>query len=113
MERYSERLRQKPVRYVRRTQAASKTERMLHLRKKLFVKWYNEAVTQHLPATKYPSLIIGSCARSPTRHETKVAMSDAPLRLVVRVFLRHLGVHPVSPSLKLPEQGIGQRGSGV
>ena len=30
---------------VRRTRAASQSERMLHLTTKLFVEWYNEAIT--------------------------------------------------------------------
>jgi IS1 family transposase len=43
--RFFGRLRQKLARYVRRTRAASESERMLHLTTKLFVEWYNEAVT--------------------------------------------------------------------
>ncbi len=45
VERFFGRLRQKLARYVRRTRAASQSERMLHLTTKLFVEWYNEAVT--------------------------------------------------------------------
>ena len=45
VERFFGRLRQKLARYVRRTRAASESERMLHLTTKLFVEWYNEAVT--------------------------------------------------------------------
>ncbi len=45
VERFFGRLRQKLARYVRRTRAASESERMLHLTTKLFVKWYNKAVT--------------------------------------------------------------------
>ncbi len=45
VERFFGRLRQKLARYVRRTRAASQSERMLHLTTKLFVDWYNEAVT--------------------------------------------------------------------
>ncbi len=45
VERFFGRLRQKLARYVRRTRAASQSERMLHLTTKLFVEWYNEAIT--------------------------------------------------------------------
>jgi IS1 family transposase len=45
VERFFGRLRQKLARYVRRTRAASESERMLHLTTKLLVEWYNEAVT--------------------------------------------------------------------
>jgi IS1 family transposase len=45
VERFFGRLRQKLARYVRRTRAASESERMLHLTTKLFVEWYNGAVT--------------------------------------------------------------------
>ncbi|MCS4201884.1 IS1 family transposase [Salinibacter ruber] len=45
VERFFGRLRQKLARYVRRTRAASESERMLHLTTKLFVEWYNKAVT--------------------------------------------------------------------
>ena len=45
VERFFGRLRQKLARFVRRTRAASESERMLHLTTKLFVEWYNEAVT--------------------------------------------------------------------
>ena len=45
VERFFGRLRQKLARYVRRTRAASESERMLHLTTKLFIEWYNEAVT--------------------------------------------------------------------
>ena len=45
VERFFGRLRQKLARYVRRTRAASESERMLHLTTKLFVEWYNEAAT--------------------------------------------------------------------
>ncbi|MCS4194619.1 IS1 family transposase [Salinibacter ruber] len=45
VERFFGRLRQKLARYVRRTRAASESERMLHLTTKLFVEWYNEAIT--------------------------------------------------------------------
>ena len=45
VERFFGRLRQKLARYVKRTRAASESERMLHLTTKLFVEWYNEAVT--------------------------------------------------------------------
>jgi IS1 family transposase len=45
VERFFGRLRQKLARQVKRTRAASESERMLHLTTKLFVKWYNEAVT--------------------------------------------------------------------
>ncbi|WP_259116858.1 IS1 family transposase [Salinibacter ruber] len=45
VERFFGRLRQKLARYVRRTRAASQSERMLHLTTKLFVEWYNEAAT--------------------------------------------------------------------
>ena len=50
VERFFGRLREKLARYVRRTRAASEvescySERMLHLTTKLFVEWYNEAVT--------------------------------------------------------------------
>ncbi|MCS3695690.1 IS1 family transposase/ribosomal protein S14 [Salinibacter ruber] len=43
--RFFGRLRQKLARYVRRTRAASESERTGHLTTKLFVEWYNEAVT--------------------------------------------------------------------
>ena len=45
VERFFGRLRQKLARYVRRTRAASQSERMLHLTTKLLVEWYNEAIT--------------------------------------------------------------------
>ena len=45
VERFFGRLRQKLARYVRRTRAAFESEKMLHLTTKLFVEWYNEAVT--------------------------------------------------------------------
>jgi IS1 family transposase len=45
VERFFGRLRQKLARFVRRTRAASESERMLHLTSRLFVEWYNEAVT--------------------------------------------------------------------
>ena len=45
VERFFGLIRQKLARYVRRTRAASESERMLHLTTKLFVEWYNEAVT--------------------------------------------------------------------
>ncbi len=45
VERFFGRLRQKLARFVRRTRAASESERMLHLTTKLFVEWCNEAVT--------------------------------------------------------------------
>jgi hypothetical protein len=45
VERFFVRLRQKLARQVRRTRTASESERMLHLTTKLFVEWYNEAVT--------------------------------------------------------------------
>ncbi len=45
VERFFGRLRQKLARYVRRTRAASESEGMLHLTTKLFVEWYNEAIT--------------------------------------------------------------------
>jgi insertion element IS1 protein InsB len=45
VERFFGRLRQKLAQQVRRTRAASQSERMLHLTTKLFVEWYNEAIT--------------------------------------------------------------------
>jgi insertion element IS1 protein InsB len=45
VERFFGRLRQKLAQQVRRTRAASESERMLHLTTKLFVEWYNEAIT--------------------------------------------------------------------
>ena len=45
VERFFGLVRQKLPRYVRRTRAASESERMPHLTTKLFVEWYNEAVT--------------------------------------------------------------------
>ncbi len=47
VERFFGRLRQKLVRQVRRTRAASESARMLYLTTELFVKWYNEAVPKH------------------------------------------------------------------
>ncbi|MCS3956551.1 transposase InsO family protein [Salinibacter ruber] len=44
VERFFGQLRQEMVRQFRRTRAASESEQMLNLIK-LFVKWYNEAVT--------------------------------------------------------------------
>jgi hypothetical protein len=38
-------IRQRLSRYARETRAASQTERMLHLRTKLFIGRYNRAVT--------------------------------------------------------------------
>jgi hypothetical protein len=43
--RFFGRLRQKLAQQVRRTRAASESERTGHLTTKLFVEWYNEAVT--------------------------------------------------------------------
>jgi len=43
--RFFGRLRQKLARQVRRTRAASQSERTGHLTTKLFVEWYNEAAT--------------------------------------------------------------------
>ena len=45
VERFFGRLRQKLARFVRRTRAASESERMLHLTVRLFVEWYNKTVT--------------------------------------------------------------------
>jgi IS1 family transposase len=45
VERFFERLRQRLARYVRRTRAASESERMLLPTTNLFVEWYNKAVT--------------------------------------------------------------------
>jgi insertion element IS1 protein InsB len=45
VERSFGRLRQKLARHVRRTRAASESERTGHLTTKLFVEWYNEAIT--------------------------------------------------------------------
>ncbi len=45
VERFFGRLRQKLARQVRRTRAASESERTGHLTTKLFVEWHNEAVT--------------------------------------------------------------------
>jgi hypothetical protein len=45
IERFFGRLRQKRAQQVRRTRAASESERTGHLTTKLFVEWYNEAVT--------------------------------------------------------------------
>ena len=45
VERFFGLIRQRLPRYVRETRSASQTERMLHLRTKLFVDTYNQAVT--------------------------------------------------------------------
>ena len=45
VERFFGRLRQKLARQVHRTRVASESERTDHLMTKLFVEWYNEAVT--------------------------------------------------------------------
>jgi IS1 family transposase len=58
VERFFGGLRRKVARYVRRTRAGSESERMLHLTTKLFVEWYNETATYHLPATCYSMIIV-------------------------------------------------------
>ncbi|MCS3613247.1 IS1 family transposase [Salinibacter ruber] len=45
VERFFGQLRQKLAQQVRRTRAASESERTGHLSTKLFIEWYNEAVT--------------------------------------------------------------------
>jgi IS1 family transposase len=63
VERFFGLIRQRLSRYARETRAASQTERMLHLRTKLFVDRYNQAVTSHLPDTER-MLISGAAMRT-------------------------------------------------